>query len=301
LPVNLKDATKQDHDFVVATWLDGTEKMIAGTTYGTLREKAATEITERGTKKENPTLWTDTMDGTSHELKLCPLVDRSLQIYAYEQGRQICGFRVDRFGPLPEDPPQPCLVPTQNATFQKALAFAIPLMEEYKKGKQDDKELKTLRDEKYLREAIPKTTVKGGQPRTAGERHRRRAAGEDIVAKPAPAAIKKEEVKKEKKEEVEEEDNPPFGTVDAAPLPRKPPRRLPRKTPAAASAKEVAEEDTAKEVAEETAKEVAEEETVPAPSSSTGHTIEPFPAITMQEQLLMMEHYKAPADERIDH
>jgi hypothetical protein len=104
-------------------------------------------------------------------------------LYLFEQGKKLCPFAVDRFGPLPQ--PQPAPVGPENETLKKALTFAIPLCQDYADGKITDKdELKRKRDEKFLAEGIPKVRIVGGQPRTKAQRDDALKNGRNITPEP---------------------------------------------------------------------------------------------------------------------
>jgi hypothetical protein len=186
LPIVLENYKEDlDDHFIIAMWLDASTKRIDGTTYGELRAATAQQ---RGTNKANEKLWEGTQIGSNNELYVAELVDRNLTICLYNQSQPIMYIKVDRFGPLPETPPQPCKVGKDNTTLKLALKFAMPLFEGFADGSYKDKaEVVKARDEKFLREAIPRTRIIGGEPRTAAARQQRRRGGDTLAPQPQDA------------------------------------------------------------------------------------------------------------------
>ena len=107
-------------------------------------------------------LWKGETASTHHKLELRQRTDRFLLVSLFEQSRQVVQFRVDYFGRLPADPPQPCMVPRGLKALEDCVQFAIPLCEMYAKEKLlDPQALKAARDQKFLEFGIgPRKTQK---------------------------------------------------------------------------------------------------------------------------------------------
>lgn len=125
---------KMDSDAVVACFSEGEDTaQIPELTVGRLRLLMQQRLQHPRQSKAGP-LWESRTHDTHHRLTLQQRVDRVLLLSLIEQTRQLLQIRVDLFGELPDDPPQPARLPRHHDALTKAVEFLQPLAEAYSKG-----------------------------------------------------------------------------------------------------------------------------------------------------------------------
>ena len=123
-PIEEDEAVHDEHEQVIATFLDGMKLKISGLTYGMLKEarKARTAVSE--------CLWSKEHKGTHQLLKIRQRKERSHQLSLYDQGRQVDQLRIWPFAgglPLPFETgpaikvPRPILLPDDHKIVLEAL------------------------------------------------------------------------------------------------------------------------------------------------------------------------------------
>ena len=160
----LKIEGLKDDDVPIGIWPDGWEAKLTGWTVKKIKDLS------RGGKaqKDLGTFFKIQHESTKNLLVVDQRTDRALLMSLYEQGKQICQVRVDKFGDL--DQKSPSKLPNDHPVVKKAGDFMKEICEAYCKDEVAIEDLYKHRDLKLSQMKInelPKREMdeEGGQPK----------------------------------------------------------------------------------------------------------------------------------------
>jgi hypothetical protein len=142
LPIALGAETALDKmTLVQATFKDGSMAVVPGLTVASYRA-----LLKRGDgeKTKIDVLWCAEHTDTKHAIYMQQRIDRQLLLSLYEQTRQRLQIRVDLFGEVSE---QNRHLPKDDEVLGRALAFMVPIAEQFASGQVRHGDLITLRND----------------------------------------------------------------------------------------------------------------------------------------------------------
>jgi hypothetical protein len=142
LPIALGAETALDKmTLVQATFKDGSMAVVPGLTVASYRA-----LLKRGDgeKTKIEVLWSAEHTDTKHAIYMQQRIDRQLLLSLYEQTRQRLQIRVDLFGEVSE---QNRHLPKDDEVLGRALAFMVPIAEQFASGQVRHGDLITLRND----------------------------------------------------------------------------------------------------------------------------------------------------------
>jgi hypothetical protein len=142
--LNDRDPSVRDEEKIRAGWPDGFEESLQET-IGYLRG-----LTRTSGHQKMDEHWSMEHVKTANHISIQQRTDRALLMVIYEQGKQICSVRVDKFGEVPNQE----RLPPDSEVVERAVEFLRPLAEKYAKDEITDKELLKQEKDKQL-QTIP--------------------------------------------------------------------------------------------------------------------------------------------------